>query len=542
MTIPNPPPNDMGKSNPPNNTQAATPNQTNAAPSDHNPNNKNSNINQPKTNPNPNKYPIGFAPIPMAIAVAITLLIWFVVPVPTGVKPEAWHLLALFVGTIAAIIGKAMPLGALSIIAIALVAITGVTNDKPADALKDALSSFSNPLIWLIGIAVMISYGLTKTGLGARIGYYFISLFGKKTLGIGYALTLAELVLAPITPSNTARGGGIIHPIMRSISHALGSDVEDGTQNKVGRYLALVNYNANPITSGMFITATAPNPLVVKLVGEATGQQVQLSWTTWAVAMFVPGIACLLVMPLVIYKLCPPELKATPNAPEYAHENLKELGKIHRDEKIMLGVFALLLLLWANVPAMILGDAWKVDATTTAFIGLSALLLTGVLTWDDVLKQKSAWDTIVWFAALVMMATFLSKLGLIDWLANVIKTGIGHLGLGWVGACTILTLVYLYTHYMFASTTAHITAMFAAFYGVGIALGAPPMLYALILAAAGNLMMSLTHYATGTAPVIYGSGFATLGEWWKTGFVMSVVNSVIWLVVGLAWWKLMGYY
>ena len=167
MTTPNPPPNDMGKSNPSNNTQAATPNQTNAAPSDHNPNNKNSNNDQPKTNPNPNKYPIGFAPIPMAIAVAITLLIWFVVPAPTGVKPEAWHLLALFVGTIAAIIGKAMPLGALSIIAIALVAITGVTNDKPADALKDALSSFSNPLIWLIGIAVMISYGLTKTGLGA---------------------------------------------------------------------------------------------------------------------------------------------------------------------------------------------------------------------------------------------------------------------------------------------------------------------------------------------------------------------------------------
>ncbi len=135
--------------------------------------------------PNPNKHDIklGFKPIPMLIAVAITLIIWFVIPVPEGVKPNAWHMLALFIGTIVAIIGKAMPIGALSILAIALVAVTGVTSDKPADALKDAMSSFSNSLIWLIAIAVIISYGLTKTGLGSRIGYYFISIFGKKNVG-----------------------------------------------------------------------------------------------------------------------------------------------------------------------------------------------------------------------------------------------------------------------------------------------------------------------------------------------------------------------
>lgn len=150
-----------------------------------------------------------------------TLAIWFVIPVPDGVTPAAWHLLALFIGTIAAIIGKAMPIGALAMIAIALVAITGVTDNKPAAAVADALSGFSNPLIWLIGFSIMISRGLIKTGLGARIGYFFIRLFGKKTLGIGYALGLSELVLAPVTPSNTARGGGIMHPIMRSHRHQL---------------------------------------------------------------------------------------------------------------------------------------------------------------------------------------------------------------------------------------------------------------------------------------------------------------------------------
>ncbi|MBA3057262.1 MAG: anion permease [Gammaproteobacteria bacterium] len=476
------------------------------------------------------------------LAIGITLAIWFVIPVPEGVTPQAWHLLALFIGTIAAIIGKAMPIGALAMIAIALVALTGVTNNKPGAAIADALSGFSNPLIWLIGISIMISRGLIKTGLGARIGYTFIRLFGKKTLGIGYALGLSELVLAPVTPSNTARGGGIMHPIMRSIAESFESTPDKGSSSKIGRYLALVNYHSNPITSAMFITATAPNPLVVKFVAEATGAQISLSWSTWALAMLLPGLVAMALMPLVLYWLSPPEIKDTPAASQFARDRIAELGSIKGNEKILLGVFALMLLLWAGVPAMLLGKAYEVDATAAAALGLSLLLVTSVLEWDDVLKEKGAWDTITWFAALVMMATFLNKLGLITWFSKSIETGILGLGLGWVGAVALLTLVYMYAHYLFASTTAHITAMFGAFFAAGIALGAPPMAFALLLAAVSSIMMTLTHYATGTSPIIFGSGYVSLGEWWKVGFVMSLVNLAVWVLVGGLWWSALGYW
>ena len=485
---------------------------------------------------------MGFKAIPSAIAILIALIIWFIIPVPAGVTPQAWHLLAMFIGVIAAIIGKAMPIGAIAFIAILLVALTGVTSDSPSVALQDALSSFANPLIWLIGFAVMISRGLIKTGLGARIGYYFISIFGKKTLGIGYGLTLAELTIAPVTPSNTARGGAVIHPIMRSIAASYYSDPEHGTQGRIGKYLALVNYHANPITSAMFITATAPNPLVVKLVAEATGKNIHLSWSTWALAMLLPGLVAIVLMPLVLYWLFPPEIKNTPNAAAFAKQRLQEMGKMTRGEKIMLAVFAVLLLLWAGIPAMILGDGWTVDPTATALLGLVLLLLTDVLNWDDILKEKSAWDTIVWFSALIMMATLLNKLGLITWFSQTLQNGITQLGLGWIGASVLLLLAYMYAHYFFASTTAHITAMFGAFYAAGIALGAPPMLFALIMAAASSIMMTLTHYATGTSPIIFGSGYTTLGEWWKAGLIMSVINLIVWIVVGLGWWKLLGYW
>ena len=492
---------------------------------------------------------MGFKPIPAAIALALTLILWFI-PAPEGVAPNAWHLLALFIGIIAGIIGKAMPIGAMAMLAMTIVALLQVTvpelgadgnpiKNPAAQAAKDALSSLNSPLIWMIGIAIMISRSLLKTGLGTRIGYLFLSLFGKSTVGVAYSLALCDLLIAPVTPSNTARGGAIVHPIMKAIATSFDSDPEKGTQNKIGRYLALVNYHANIISCLIFLTATAPNPLVVDLVAKATDSKIHLSWGTWFVAMVVPGMVAMVLMPIILYFLYKPEITSTPDAPEMARAKLKEMGPMSRNEKITLGVFAVLLVLWAGLLAPL---GIKVDATTTTFLGISLLLLTGVLTWDDVLKEKGAWDTIVWFAALVMMATFLNKLGLIKWFSDLMGQQIQGMGLSWVVGCALLALVYIYSHYMFASGTAHVTAMLGAFYAVGLHLGAPPMLFALVLAASTGIMMSLTHYASGSSPVIYNSSYTTMGEWWIAGFVMSVVEILIFCTIGLLWWKTLGYW
>ena len=492
---------------------------------------------------------MGFKPIPAAIALALTLILWFI-PAPEGVAPNAWHLLALFIGIIAGIIGKAMPIGAMAMLAMTIVALLQVTvpelgadgnpiKNPAAQAAKDALSSLNSPLIWMIGIAIMISRSLLKTGLGTRIGYLFLSLFGKSTVGVAYSLALCDLLIAPVTPSNTARGGAIVHPIMKAIATSFDSDPEKGTQNKIGRYLALVNYHANIISCLIFLTATAPNPLVVDLVAKATDSKIHLSWGTWFVAMVVPGMVAMVLMPIILYFLYKPEITSTPNAPEMARAKLKEMGPMSRNEKITLGVFAVLLVLWAGLLAPL---GIKVDATTTTFLGISLLLLTGVLTWDDVLKEKGAWDTIVWFAALVMMATFLNKLGLIKWFSDLMGQQIQGMGLSWVVGCALLALVYIYSHYMFASGTAHVTAMLGAFYAVGLHLGAPPMLFALVLAASTGIMMSLTPYASGSSPVIYNSGYTTMGEWWIAGFVMSAVEILIFCTIGITWWKMLGYW
>jgi DASS family divalent anion:Na+ symporter len=477
--------------------------------------------------------PFRLVPALITTAVLIGLLL---VPTPDGLTPKAWGLVAIFLTTIVAIILKVMPIGVMALMAIVIVSLSQVTSNSSKGAIADALNSFSSSLIWLIVVAILISRGLKKTGLGSRIGLIFIALLGKRTVGIGYGLAICDLVLAPFTPSNTARGGGIVHPIMRSIANAFESDPAQGTQGKVGTYLALVNYHSNPITSAMFLTATAPNPL--------TGQNLHLTWTTWATCMLLPGLLCLLVMPLIIYLLSPPEMKATPNAISYARGELDRMGPLAPKEKIMLGTFGLLLLLWANVPAMLLGAAYTLDPTVVAFLGLFVLIITGTIDWDDVLSEKSAWDTLVWFGALVMMAEQLNKLGVIAWFSGGMKDMIVASGMPWTSIALVLLLVFVFSHYFFASTTAHVSAMMLAFLTVGAQLlPAEYLLPFLLLMTAGSaIMMTLTHYATGTSPIIFGSGYVSLGLWWRVGFVMCVIELLIFGVVGGLWWKLLGYW
>lgn len=414
-----------------------------------------------------------------------------------------------------------------------------VSSLKAKTGINDALSAFSNSLIWLIVVSVIIARGVIKTGLGERLAYYFISIFGKKTLGIAYSIALSETILAPVTPSNTARAGAIINPIVRAISRSFKSTPEDGTQNKIGTYLSLVNFQANPISSAMFITATAPNPLVVDLVAKATNMELHITWGQWALGMLLPGLVAMMIMPLVVYFLSPPEIKSTPNASTFAKEKLAELGKMKNSEKIMLGVFILLLSLWAGAAGLF---GLKFNSTTVALLGLSLILITKVLSFDEILSEKAAWNTLTWFSALVMMATMLGKLGVTKFLADELGIIASNMGLGEVSIMIFLSLTFLYAHYFFASTTAHISAMFFVFYSTGLALGAPPLLYAFIMITAGNVMMAITHYATGTAPVIFGTNYVTMNRWWGVGFVLSIVDMIVMVGIGLIWWKILGFY
>ena len=286
------------------------------------------------------------------------------------------------------------------------------------------------------------------------------------------------------------------------------------------------------IVCTMFLTAMAGNPLVAEL---ARSQGIEITWTTWFVGAIAPGIVSLILLPLVIYAIYPPQLKKTPEIPSIAREELRKMGPMSLAEKILAFDFVLLILLWT------VGDIFfSIPATLSAFIGLMVLLISNIMSWKNIIEEKTAWDTMFWFAVLVMMANALNKYGMISWISERIVGYVGHFE--WITVFLLLVVVYFYTRYFFASAMAHISAMYLAFLAVAVSVGVPPLFAALVLGYTSNLSMGLTQYSGGPGPALFGSGYNTTGQWWGVSFVVSLASVAIWLVLGGAWMKLVGFW
>lgn len=462
--------------------------------------------------------------LPFILTFGVGIILWFL-PHPEGISDSGWRVFAIFLATITGIITKPLPMSAVAVTSLSIATLTGTLT------IDEALGGYQEKLIWLIVFAFFISRGFIKTQLGTRIAYYFISLFGRRSLSLAYSLLGCELVLAPAIPSVTARSGGIILPIVNALSVALNSRPKDPSAKRLGTFLILVCFQGSVITSAMFLTAMAANPAVADLAEKAG---YPISWGMWAVGASVPGLVCLILVPYIIYKIARPTLKELPDAYEIAQEKLAAMGRVSLQEYIMMGVFVGLITLW------IMGSSIGVHSTTAAMLGISVLLLTGILKWSEILDEKGAWDTFIWFGALVTLAKYLSSYGVIAYFSTVISGGVE--GMDWRLAFGLLCILYFYSHYIFASSIAHVSAMFTAFFMVATMLGAPPILVILVLAYFSSLYGGLTHYGIGSAPVLYAAGFVDVTEWWKVGLLVSIVNIPIFIFVGGAWWKYLGYW
>ena len=450
-------------------------------------------------------------------------VVWLL-PSPTGVSQQGWHLLAVFLTTIAGFITKPLPLGAIALIAMTTLVTTNTLT------IEQGLSGFSHQTAWLTVSSFLIARATIKTGLGTRFAYLFITLFGKSSLTLSYGLSLADLILSPVMPSGNARSGGVIFPIAKSLATAYDSEPEDGTQRRLGAFLMTTAYQSTQITTALFLTAMVANPLIAQLAFEIA--QVELDWVTWAKAASLPGIISLLVMPSIVYRLYPPEIRSTPQAAKIARQKLQQMGAMKQTEWSMVAVFIVLLCLWGW------GDLWGVKSVTTSLIGIVLLLLTGVLTWQDIVREQKAWNIFIWFSILLMMATFLNQFGSIDWIGFVVGNAVQNLWWQWAFLC--LSLVYFYSNYFFASKAARVSAMYPAFLTVAISLGTPPMYAVLVLAFLINLSGCLTHYGTAVAPIYFGAGYVDAASWCKIGFVLSLAYLFIWIAIGGWWWQILG--
>ncbi|HEX8181072.1 MAG TPA: DASS family sodium-coupled anion symporter [Pyrinomonadaceae bacterium] len=469
-------------------------------------------------------------------AVLAAALVVLALPQPEGITPQSWRLLAIFVATIVGSIARPVPGGAVVLLGVIAVALTGAL---PVD---QALRGYADPIVWLVLAAFFISRGMIKTGLGRRIALLFIRAIGRRSLTLGYALVGTDMLLAAVIPSNGARAGGIIFPIAKSISETYDSR-PGATAERLGAFLMTLLYQCDVIICAIFLTGQASNALIAKFAKQVTG--LDLTYGRWLLGAIVPGLVSLAVVPPLLYRLYPPEIRHTPAAAEFAAAELQRMGAASRQEKIMLGVFVLIALLWMApaLPAVSFAPVAylrQINYAVVALVGVAVLLLTGVLDWADALAERSAWDVFIWYGGLVRMAEALGETGLTKRFAEAAANF--ATGWHWWAALGLLLLVYFYAHYAFASITAHVTAMYTPFLVVTLAAGAPAWLAVLALAYFSNLDASLTHYGTTPGPIYFGAGYVKQHTWWRLGLIVSVPNILIWTAFGLAWWKLLGWW
>jgi DASS family divalent anion:Na+ symporter len=446
----------------------------------------------------------------------LALALWFA-PVPSGLAPEAWRLFALFLTAIVSVVVGAFPILTASVLALAAAVLTGTL--APAEA----YAGFANGTILLIVVAFLVARAVVKCGLGERLGHLVVSLFGRSTLGLGYSVFLVDGVIAPAFPSNTARSG-VLYPLVLSVAEAAGARPGDDSRSRLGRFLMFSGIASLTVSSALWFTAMAANPLGAEI---ARGYGLTIGFGSWLVASSVPTLAAMALLPLLLYKVIGPEVTATPEAPRAARRALEAMGPLRREEKIVAATFVGMVGLWAAASTL------RLDSTAVAFLGLGVLLTTGVLTLGDIAKEGDVLATFIWFAVLFTLSGQLNELGFMGYLGERLAGALG--GMSPLPAGLALVVAYVLLHYLFVSQTAHLLALFGVFLDVGAKLGVGVAPLAFLLLFATNFFSANTPQGSSANLLFAGSGYLSQGDLYRLGALTTAFNLGVYLLVGTPW-------
>jgi DASS family divalent anion:Na+ symporter len=449
---------------------------------------------------------------PFALAAAI----WFS-PVPSGLTPQAWHLFAVFISAILAVLVGAFPLLTSTMLAAAAVVLTGTLT--PAQA----FGGFANTSVLLVVVAFIVAQAVVKCGLGRRVSLMMVSRFGGSPRGLAYSLVLTDAVIAPAFPSNTARGG-VLFPVVLSVAQGAGSKPEDEQGRRLGGYLMFCTMASLAVSSALWMTATSANPIGVQIVRDAG---VAIDFGKWLLVSSVPAIVAIVALPLLLEKLYPHGVAATPEAPAAAREALAGMGALSRDEWITAVAFILMVAGW------IFAEQLGLNVTSIAFAGLGVLLLANVLTMADIAKQGDTLNTFLWLAVLFAMSGQLNELGFMSYAGQRLAAGLG--GLPWPVLYGALVILYVAIHYFFVSQSSQVMALLAVFLDVGIRGGVPAPLMAFALLFASSYFSVITPQGGSQNVIFVGAGYLEQGELYRLGLLVTLFFLAVFLVIGTAW-------
>lgn len=450
--------------------------------------------------------------LPFALAIGIWLA-----PVPAGLTAPAWHLFAVFVAAITAVLDGALPLLTSTMLAAAAAVLTGTISAAKAFA------GFANPSVLLVVTAFLVAQAVVKSGLGRRISLFMVSRFGRSSLGLAYSIVVTDAVIAPAFPSNTARGG-VLFPIVLSVAQGSGSKPDDPDGRRLGGYLMFCAMASLAVSSALWMTATSANPIGIQV---ARDFGIEIGFGKWLIAACVPAITAIAALPWVIARLFPPRVGKTPKAPLEARKVLAALGPLSRDEWITAAAFVLMVSAW------VFADKLNLNVTIIAFAGLGVLLATEVLTTADIATQGDTLATFLWLAVLFALSGQLNELGFMGYAGQRLAAHIG--GLSWPLTYVVLMVIYVAIHYMFVSQSSQVLALLGVFLDVGIRAGVPRPLMAFALLFASSYFSVITPQGGSQNVIFVGSGYLTQRELYRLGLLTTLFFLAVFMVIGTGW-------
>ncbi|MBC2723357.1 DASS family sodium-coupled anion symporter [Desulfosporosinus sp.] len=448
--------------------------------------------------------------------------LFFVVQAPKGLEVEAWKLFGIFAGTILMLMLQGLPEASAIFVGVSAAGLLVVP-------IKDVLVGYTDTTVWLIVVAIMMSLGFRKSGLAKRIGLILIKAFGKSSLGLGYVLGVTDLMLATTIPGAPARVGGLVYPLAQGIFEVVGSKPHENPR-RLGAYLTVLLYMMDMVAGSLFLTGMGPNLLSMKFASQILG--VKVSWGLWIVAA-VPGFLLFILVPYIVYKMYPPELTLVNEVREMAREQLKTLGSITKREIIGGVTFLLCLILWAT------SSITQIDTTLVAFLGVTIMILTDVIQWKDIADSKETWGILIWFGGIIGLSSALDKLGFFRWLTVVMKDALPQ-GIGTFTTFVIIALLAIIPHYVFPSLLGYVATFAPVIYSFVAVTGAPKYPATFLVAFLMVISSTLTHYGNGLGPLLMGTGYVEKITWWKIGFTVTALATIVYLTIGLAYWKIIG--
>jgi DASS family divalent anion:Na+ symporter len=436
---------------------------------------------------------------------------------PDALPVEAWQLFAIFGATILAVVVNALPILTASVLAGAAAILLGIVEPEKVYA------GFANATILLIVVAFLIARAVVKCGLGARVGHRMVASFGGSTLGLSYSLFIVDAVIAPAFPSNTARSG-VLFPLAVSLAEAAGATPGDPSRRRLGSFIMFSGIASLGLSSALWMTAMAANPLG-SAMAKAAG--LEIGFGSWLLASSLPTLLAMALLPLVLYKVIRPEITATPEAPAAARRALRELGPLRRDERIVAVTCTGMVILWA------IAGTLGLDSTAIAFLGFGILLLTGALTPGDIAKEGDVLGIFIWFAVLFALSNQLNELGFMEFIGRRLAARLD--GFDRITVGVTLVVAYVLFHYLFVSQTAHLLALFGVFLDVGIRLGVPAAPLAFQLLFATNYFSMLAPQASSANLLFAGSGYLSQNELYRFGAVATAFTLALYLLAGTPW-------